>query len=94
MVTKRIKKMAESVRKTHKEVERQGLPRVTIGGDEKLDEDKEEPKHREKQTANEKEIGISLKMEMELNKTQTVKRKLRNRQYNKQTEIKKPLVSC
>ena len=84
--------MAESVKKTHKKVERQGLPRVTIGGDEKLDEDKEEPKHREKQTANEKEIGLSLKME--LNKTQTVKRKLRNRQYNKQTEIKKPLVSC
>ena len=72
-MTKR-KKQLESAKKTHKEAERQGLPRVITDRDEKIEEEKEEPKDWDKQTAKENKVGLSLKKEQELKKNQTVAR--------------------
>ena len=61
-VTKRITQL-ESVKKTHKEAERQGLPMVIMDRDEKIDEEKEEPKDQDKQPAKKNKVGLSLKKE-------------------------------
>ena len=68
-VTKRIKQL-ESV--THKESKRQDLPMVIIERDEKIDDEKEEPKDHDKQPAKENKVGLGLKKDKEVKKNQTV----------------------
>ena len=58
-----MNRMEENVKKTHKDAERQGLPRVMISRDAPLEdlpdyEDEKEPKEQEKQPEKERKIGL------------------------------------
>ena len=63
--------MEKNVKKTHKKVKRQGLPRVTISRDVPL-RGREKPKEQLKKLGKEQNIDLTLNEEQHLNKTKAI----------------------